>query len=503
MPGAPQDWKKIAKAEVNPTWFWRVVGRGRRAARPRSSRSSRLRALGLEADRGAGRGPRAGGRGSAGGARGRAKKLFAAGKYEESLAKFRQVLARSPNNEEARKYAQMAESAAPERVRPRGPARARSADRSPRPRTALDEGKDDEAKAKAEEALASRCRRTPRPRRFGTRPTARSPRPRSRRRPRPARRTRRRPRRSGEKKDDVPTAVPVARAAAAAPQRSGRPAPAPVPGNATLRLVVRLADPRGPRHGRRQRPDPAPPALLFQERARAAPSPRTSRCPRARPTIKVWLSGPDMAVRVRHDQRPALRRRDADAPARLRRRQARRPPPVAARPRARPFAETPGIAYKAAPPRGVAQPGSALGSGPSGRRFKSSRPDQSSQSLARGFLPRSRAITQPRQGKRDIIRLKYRSGEAGEMVVRPDSRSLTGRASVLIPSNSFGIVRGGHGRMQQSSPIVVGGQRGPSAVSGRHGRRGPGIARFGPRSGSPAGRPERRAQALSAAIPGR
>src|SRR5262249_32466693 len=28
-------------------------------------------------------------------------------------------------------------------------------------------------------------------------------------------------------------------------------------------------------------------------------------------------------------------------------------------------------------PRGVAQPGSALGSGPSGRRFKSSRPDQS------------------------------------------------------------------------------------------------------------------------------
>jgi hypothetical protein len=35
----------------------------------------------------------------------------------------------------------------------------------------------------------------------------------------------------------------------------------------------------------------------------------------------------------------------------------------------------PGFGYKHATTRGVAQTGSALGSGPSGRRFKSSRPD--------------------------------------------------------------------------------------------------------------------------------
>ena len=40
-----------------------------------------------------------------------AKKLFSAGKYEQSLALLRQVLARSPANQQARQYAQMAENA--------------------------------------------------------------------------------------------------------------------------------------------------------------------------------------------------------------------------------------------------------------------------------------------------------------------------------------------------------------------------------------------------------
>lgn len=39
------------------------------------------------------------------------KKLFSAGKYEQSLGLLRQVLARSPGNQQARQYAQMAENA--------------------------------------------------------------------------------------------------------------------------------------------------------------------------------------------------------------------------------------------------------------------------------------------------------------------------------------------------------------------------------------------------------
>src|SRR5262249_4660761 len=106
----PQDWKKLAKAEVNPRWFWMVTGaaagvlllvvaffaiRARAAAKPAAEPDTALaqevkeRREALE----------------------ETKKLFSAGRYEESLARARQVLSRSPNNEEARKYAQMAETA--------------------------------------------------------------------------------------------------------------------------------------------------------------------------------------------------------------------------------------------------------------------------------------------------------------------------------------------------------------------------------------------------------
>ncbi|MGE5412541.1 MAG: serine/threonine-protein kinase, partial [Syntrophomonadaceae bacterium] len=107
---APQDWKKLAKAEVNPRWFWMVTAaaagvlilivaffalRARAVAKPGTDvdpaleQEVRERRESLE----------------------ESKKLFAAGRYDESLAKARQVLSHSPNNEEARRYAQMAENA--------------------------------------------------------------------------------------------------------------------------------------------------------------------------------------------------------------------------------------------------------------------------------------------------------------------------------------------------------------------------------------------------------
>ncbi len=147
-----QDWKKLARAEVNPRWFWMVTAaaagvllvvvaffalRARAVSRPAAEPDAQLeqevkdRRQALE----------------------ESKKLFAAGKYEESLAKSRQVLSHSPNNEEARRYAQMAESAVQghqaEQQRKQDAGGLVSA-----AKTALADGKPDEAKQKAEEALA-------------------------------------------------------------------------------------------------------------------------------------------------------------------------------------------------------------------------------------------------------------------------------------------------------------------------------------------------------------
>ena len=147
-----QEWKKIAKAEVNPKWFWRVVvGVGalvlviiglfalfaRSASKPSVTPDAALEQGVRDTKQALEEG----------------QKLFGEGKYVESLAKFRQVLARSPNNLEARKYAQMAENA----VKSQQDEQARQeqiATIATAARTAMDEGRTDEAKAKAEEALA-------------------------------------------------------------------------------------------------------------------------------------------------------------------------------------------------------------------------------------------------------------------------------------------------------------------------------------------------------------
>ena len=105
-----QDWKQLVRSEVNPGWFWRVVGIAvlvlaaivggliwRRAV---VSKPTAPVDAALEKETRERRGSLEEG-----------KKLFADGKYEESLALFRKLLARSPNNTQARQYAQMAENA--------------------------------------------------------------------------------------------------------------------------------------------------------------------------------------------------------------------------------------------------------------------------------------------------------------------------------------------------------------------------------------------------------
>ena len=82
-----------------------------------------------------------------------AKKLFTDGKYEESLALSRKVLARSPNNEQARQYAQMAENALTGKEEAR-----RKSDEADKAlgegQAAFAAGKYEEARKKADEALA-------------------------------------------------------------------------------------------------------------------------------------------------------------------------------------------------------------------------------------------------------------------------------------------------------------------------------------------------------------
>ncbi len=147
-----QDWKKLAKAEVNPRWFWMVTAaaagvllvvvaffalRARVVSRPAAEPDTQLeqevkdRRQSLE----------------------ETKRLFAAGKYEESLAQARKVLSHSPNNEEARKYAQMAESAVQGHQAEQG-RKQQAAQLVAAAKTALADGKPDEARQKAEEALA-------------------------------------------------------------------------------------------------------------------------------------------------------------------------------------------------------------------------------------------------------------------------------------------------------------------------------------------------------------
>ncbi len=105
-----QNWRELGKSQVNPRWVVRVliivvlffglilgalVARRAMVSRPSVPLDPALEQETKERRQTLEEG----------------KKLFAAGKYDESLALFRRLLARSPNNAQARQYSQMAENA--------------------------------------------------------------------------------------------------------------------------------------------------------------------------------------------------------------------------------------------------------------------------------------------------------------------------------------------------------------------------------------------------------
>ena len=146
-----QNWKALGKSEVNPVWVRRVIGgfvlfwlvilgallvRRAVVARPTVPVDVELARETQERR----------------GAINEGRKLFAAGRYEQSLALFRRVLARSPNNREARQYTQMAEAALEGQ---QSEARKKTeADRALQlGQTAFAQGNFDEARRQAEQAL--------------------------------------------------------------------------------------------------------------------------------------------------------------------------------------------------------------------------------------------------------------------------------------------------------------------------------------------------------------
>jgi serine/threonine-protein kinase len=104
------EWKTLSKRQINPRWFYGVSAaaaavlilivslfllRATIASRPSVPHDPGLEAQNREVRQALEEG----------------RRLLSAGNYEQSLALFRQVLKRSPGNQQARQYAQMAENA--------------------------------------------------------------------------------------------------------------------------------------------------------------------------------------------------------------------------------------------------------------------------------------------------------------------------------------------------------------------------------------------------------
>jgi tRNA A-37 threonylcarbamoyl transferase component Bud32 len=287
---AAQELKKLAKAEVNPRWFWivtaaaaglvvLVVGvfvlRARSASRPTVQPDAAFelevheRRQALE----------------------EAKKLFAEGRYEESLARVRQVLARSPNNQEARQYAQMAETAV-RGQQEETQKKEQIAGLLETARTALSEGKDGEAKQKAEEILAldeanedARSIRDDAEKKIAAAKSAAVAARRKSARSKGAK--------AAQGKEAAPPAAAVA-GPAAGPAASAAPAePPPSPTAATLRLSFDSPLPQG--HVMVAVNDKIilrRPFSFKKDEARAVTANMTLQPGPA--SIKAWLSGPDM-----------------------------------------------------------------------------------------------------------------------------------------------------------------------------------------------------------------
>jgi serine/threonine protein kinase len=290
-PGAQQDWKKLAKAEINPRWFWMVTAgavgilvlivavfalRARAVSKPAvepdaaQEQEVKDRREALE----------------------QTKSLFAAGKYDESLAKARQVLSRSPNNEEARKYAQMAESAVKSR-QVDADRKKNAADLAAAAKAALADNRDDEAKQKAEEALGldagnadatavrDEADKKIAEAKVAAEAAARKKGAKAKEQP-------------VKKNQTVPSPVPPAKAAATAPAGPAT-APAAATGAATLRLAFDAPIPEG--HVMVAVNDQILLRRPFSFKKGEARNVTASiSVPAGAAAVKVWLSGPDMAA---------------------------------------------------------------------------------------------------------------------------------------------------------------------------------------------------------------
>jgi tRNA A-37 threonylcarbamoyl transferase component Bud32/tetratricopeptide (TPR) repeat protein len=146
------DWRKLTKEQVNPLWFWRItigaaallllvvgilVVRRASAARPSvefdSALAQEVSQRRHDLDEG--------------------KKLYAAGRYQESLALFRKMLDKDPNSRTAREYAQKSEGS----LQGKEQEARKSADAEKGmqlAQAALNEGNFEEARKRAEEVLS-------------------------------------------------------------------------------------------------------------------------------------------------------------------------------------------------------------------------------------------------------------------------------------------------------------------------------------------------------------
>jgi len=285
----PQDWKKLAKAEVNPRWFWIVTAaavgalalllgffalRAKTASRPTVEPDAALEQEVRDRKQSLDEG----------------KRLFDAGRYEESLAKFRQVLARSPNNQEARQYAQMAENAlttkqADDRKKQQAVQVADAA------KAALGDGRNEEARQKAEESLAL----------DSTNADASSVRDEADKRITEAKvAAEAAARKKGKakevaaarKKENAPLASPAPGRASSSASAAGPPS-ASVPSTATLRLAFDSPIPEG--HVMIAVNDQIllrKPFSFKKTESRAVGA--TMTVPPGAATVKAWLSGPNM-----------------------------------------------------------------------------------------------------------------------------------------------------------------------------------------------------------------
>jgi serine/threonine protein kinase len=147
-----REWRQLSRREINPRWFWTVAAaiggvvllvavilaaRASLSSRPTAPDNAALETQTRERRQFLEEG----------------KKLLNEGKYEQSLALFRKVLLRSPNNEQARLYAQMAENALAGRVE-EAKRHAEAENRMQLARQAYDSGNYAEAKKIADEVLA-------------------------------------------------------------------------------------------------------------------------------------------------------------------------------------------------------------------------------------------------------------------------------------------------------------------------------------------------------------